>query len=103
MSFTMHGIGVSSGIAIGHAHLMSHAAREVAHYSVPKNKIEAEIARFDAAIKSVQKELQALYSPGGTTRVSAEFEAFLDLHQMILNDPTLSKTPRKIIEESQCN
>jgi len=25
MSFTIHGIGVSGGIAIGHAHLLSHA------------------------------------------------------------------------------
>jgi len=25
MSFTMHGIPVSGGIAIGHAHLVSHA------------------------------------------------------------------------------
>ncbi|HET6756710.1 MAG TPA: phosphoenolpyruvate--protein phosphotransferase [Burkholderiales bacterium] len=99
----MHGIGVSSGIAIGHAHLISHAALEVAHFSVPRKRIEGEIARFDAAIQSVQKELQALYSAGGTTRASAEFEAFLDLHQMILNDPTLSKAPRKIIEETQCN
>jgi phosphotransferase system enzyme I (PtsI) len=103
MSFTMHGIGVSSGIAIGHAHLISHAAREVAHYVVPKKKVEAEIARFDTAIKSVRQELQALYSAAATTRASAEFEAFLDLHQMILNDPTLSKVPREIIEETQCN
>jgi phosphotransferase system enzyme I (PtsI) len=103
MSFTMHGIGVSGGIAIGHAHLISHAALEVAHYVVPKKKVEAEIARLDAAIRSVQMELQALYSATGTTRASAEFEAFLDLHQMILNDPTLCKAPRKIIEETQCN
>lgn len=103
MSFTMHGIGVSSGIAIGHAHLISHAAREVAHYIVPKKKVEAEIARFDTAIKSVRQELQALYSAAATTRASAEFEAFLDLHQMILNDPTLSRVPREIIEETQCN
>ncbi|MGH8727796.1 MAG: phosphoenolpyruvate--protein phosphotransferase [Burkholderiales bacterium] len=103
MSFTMHGIGVSSGIAIGHAHLISHAALEVAHYSIPKKKIDGEIARFDAAVQSVRKELQALYSAGGSTRASAEFEAFLDLHQMLLNDPTLSKAPRQIIEETQCN
>ena len=35
MSFTMHGVGVSSGVAIGHAHLVSHALLEVAHYVVP--------------------------------------------------------------------
>ena len=30
MSFTIHGIGVSGGIAIGHAHLVSHAKLEAA-------------------------------------------------------------------------
>jgi phosphotransferase system enzyme I (PtsI) len=34
MSFVIHGIGVSSGIAIGHAQLMAHAAFEVPHYDI---------------------------------------------------------------------
>ena len=34
MSFTLHGIGVSGGIAIGRAHLVSHATLEVNHYVV---------------------------------------------------------------------
>jgi phosphoenolpyruvate-protein phosphotransferase (PTS system enzyme I) len=47
MSFTMHGIPVSGGIAIGHAHLVSHARFEVAHYGVPQYQLAGEIARFD--------------------------------------------------------
>ena len=39
MSFTMHGASVSPGIAIGHAHLVSHALLEVAHYVVPEGLI----------------------------------------------------------------
>jgi phosphoenolpyruvate-protein phosphotransferase (PTS system enzyme I) len=39
MSFTLHGIAVSSGIAIGHAHLISHTSLEVAHYTLPKNMV----------------------------------------------------------------
>ena len=50
MSFTIHGIGVSGGIAIGHAQLVSHAQLEVAHYEIPKSRIPEEKARFDAAI-----------------------------------------------------
>ena len=34
MSFALHGLAVSSGIAIGRAHLVSHATLEVAHYKV---------------------------------------------------------------------
>ena len=33
----------------------------------------------------------------------AEFGAFLDVHWMILNDPTLSEVPKKIIAEQRCN
>ena len=46
-SFALHGIGVSGGIAIGHAQLVSHATLEVAHYTIPASKVDAEIARFD--------------------------------------------------------
>ena len=33
----------------------------------------------------------------------AEFGAFLDVHWMILNDPTLAETPKRIIAEQRCN
>ena len=56
-SFALHGIGVSGGISIGRAQLVSHATLEVAHYQIPSSKLEAEIARFTVAIKEVQKEL----------------------------------------------
>ena len=43
MSFTLHGLPVSSGIAIGHAHLVSHTSLEVSHYVLPKNMIQQEV------------------------------------------------------------
>ena len=61
MSFTLHGVAVSGGIAIGHAHLVSHAALEVAHYVLPK-ALPEEIARFDAALPATRQELEALRS-----------------------------------------
>src|SRR3954464_5017089 len=100
MSFTMHGIPVSGGIAIGHAHLVSHARLEVAHYVVPQAQIGEEVARFDTALKTVRADLETL-----RTQIPAhapqEFDAFLNLHLMILNDATLSKAPREIIEAEQ--
>ena len=104
VSFALHGIGVSAGIAIGRAQLVSHATLEVAHYTVPPSRVEQEIARLDFAIDEVQKELTALH--GAMTRsgeVPGEFGAFLDVHWMILNDPTLSEAPKRIIAEQRCN
>lgn len=102
MSFTIHGIGVSGGIAIGRAHLVSHTKLEVAHYEVPPEQVTEEITRFDLAVATVRGELDHLRGavPAGAP---AEFAAFIDLHQMILNDSTLSGTPRTIIETERCN
>ena len=103
MSFTIHGAGVSGGIAIGHAQLTSHALLEVTHYTVAKNKIRSEKARFDRAIKTVQKELKNLEKHIPTDVPEAEFEAFINLHRMILEDSTLSETPKDLIESMSCN
>ena len=102
MSFTIHGIGVSGGIAIGHAHLVSHTKLEAAHYDIPAEQVTEEIARFERAVHTVRNELDQVRSvvPAGAP---AEFAAFIDLHLMILNDATLSITPRKIIETENCN
>ena len=54
VSFALNGVGVSGGIAIGRAQLVSHATLEVAHYTIPASKVDAEIARFNNAVKEVQ-------------------------------------------------
>ena len=102
MSFTLHGIAVSSGIAIGHAHLVSHTSLEVAHYVVHKKFVDEEIARFDAALQTTRSELSGLRR-NRPTHAAAEFDAFLELHQMILDDPLLSVAPREMIASEHCN
>jgi phosphotransferase system enzyme I (PtsI) len=102
VSFTLHGIAVSSGIAIGHAHLVSHTAMEVAHYVLPKRFIAEEIERFDTALLATRNEFISLRS-NRPTHAAAEFDAFLELHQMILDDPLLSVAPRDMIINEQCN
>jgi phosphotransferase system enzyme I (PtsI) len=102
VSFTIHGIGVSGGIAIGRAHLVLHAKLEAAHYVIPPGQVAEESSRFDAAVESVRAELQEVRASIPAT-APAEFSAFLNLHLMILNDSMLSVTPRRIIAEEQCN
>ncbi len=102
MSFTLHGIAVSSGIAIGYAHLISHTSLDVAHYVLPKAFLNEEIARFDAALAATRKEFAGMRS-NRPTYAAAEFDAFLELHQMILDDPLLSAAPREMIASEQCN
>jgi phosphotransferase system enzyme I (PtsI) len=99
----LHGIGVSGGIAIGRAQLVSHATLEVAHYAIPPGKVEAEVARFTNAVNEVRKELEGLHLAMTGDDAPAEFGAFLDVHWMILSDATLSEVPKKIIVEQRCN
>jgi phosphotransferase system enzyme I (PtsI) len=102
MSFTIHGIGVSGGIAIGHAQLMTHAGLEVPRFAVPPHQAPEESARFEAAIKQVRAEFEELRASVPAT-APEEFAAFINLHLMILNDSTLSVAPRRIIETENCN
>ena len=69
--FTMHGIGVSSGIAIGHAHLFIGMSTEVDHYEVPAGEILREQRRYDRAVKDVREELKEL---ADSVRHSAQAE-----------------------------
>ncbi len=103
MSFVLHGIGVSNGIAIGRAQLVSHATLEAAHYTVSADQVAGEIERLSNAIRTVQRELEHLRDEMTSDDAPAEFGAFLDVHWMILTDPTLAETPKRIIAEQHCN
>jgi phosphoenolpyruvate-protein phosphotransferase (PTS system enzyme I) len=102
MNFVLHGYPVSSGITVGYAHLVSTARLEVAHYEVAPGAVDAEVLRFDRAMLAAQEELAALkaHIPPGSP---AEFEAFLDLHRMILNDSALAMVPRELIRKRRAN
>src|SRR5512145_3176618 len=101
MSFALHGLAVSGGIAIGRALLMSHATLEVSHLTVAPRMVDKEIARFEAAVKAVKDELEAM--KGTTEHAPAELAAFIDIHTMFLEDPELVDKPREIIRERRCN
>ena len=103
MSFVLHGIGVSGGIAIGRAQLISHATLEVAHYSITPEQVSGEIERLTQALHAVQKELETLHGAMTSGDAPAEFGAFLDVHWMILTDPTLHEVPKRTIAEQLCN
>jgi phosphotransferase system enzyme I (PtsI) len=88
VSFTLHGIPVSRGIAIGRAYLIAAAALDVDHYLVEPERIEDEIVRFHAAQAQVHAELDALREDLAADAPS-EMGAFINVHSMILNDAML--------------
>ncbi|MCL2523198.1 MAG: phosphoenolpyruvate--protein phosphotransferase [Betaproteobacteria bacterium] len=101
VSFTLHGLGVSEGIAIGNASLISHATLEVSHLTVAPRMVDKEIERFDQAVATVKKELSMMKET--TEHAPAELAAFIDIHAMFLEDPELVDKPREIIRARRCN
>ena len=101
-SFTLHGIPLSRCIAIGRAHLLRPAARDVKHYLVAEEKVEAEVARLTAAINAVNEELQTVRRDLPPDAPS-ELAAFIDVHALILADPIIAEHPLKIIRSRHYN
>ncbi|MDD2832794.1 MAG: phosphoenolpyruvate--protein phosphotransferase [Methylotenera sp.] len=100
--FSLHGVGVSSGIAIGYAHLVSHALLEVVHYQLDSHLIEDEVKRFDDAILQVCNDLEQVSNNLRKT-APAELNAFIGTHLMMLADKSLSEVPKEIIRSERCN
>ncbi|HRP74661.1 MAG TPA: phosphoenolpyruvate--protein phosphotransferase [Rhodocyclaceae bacterium] len=103
MPFTIHGLPVSQGIAIGHVHLVSHALLEVSHYHVAERYIVEEVERLGDAVATVQGELVGLKAAATAGQTHSEVGAFVDLQMMMLADPMLVDAARTLIEERRCN
>ena len=92
MTFSVHGLAVSRGIAIGRAVLVASSRVDVAHYFVTPDQIETEIARVRAGRDAVVEEIQRLQesiSRMGPKEAPQELSALLDVHLMLLVDEEL--------------
>ncbi|WP_206997280.1 phosphoenolpyruvate--protein phosphotransferase [Trinickia mobilis] len=102
MSFTLHGIPVSRGIAIGRAYLIAPAALDVDHYLIEPAQIEGELERFRAALKVVHSELELLREDLAADAPS-EVGAFINVHTMILNDAMLVQETMDLVRTRRYN
>jgi phosphotransferase system enzyme I (PtsI) len=92
MTFSIHGLAVARGIAIGRAVLVASGRADVAHYFIEPAQVEAEIARVRAGRNAVVEEIQRLQqtiSVMGPKEAPHELSALLDVHLMLLQDEEL--------------
>jgi len=101
-SFSLHGIPVSRGIAIGRAHILAPAALDVKHYLIAEEHVEAEVQRLQHALAAVHRELQTLWNELPKD-APTELGAFIDVHALILSDPLISEAPLEIIRTRHYN
>ena len=102
MSFTLHGIPVTNGIAIGKALRIAPSAMDVKHYLVDEGAEQVEQTRLLNAFEVVRQELKSLRA-SLPDAAPEEMGAFLDVHGMILADPTLTEKPLELIKDRRYN
>jgi len=102
MTFSIHGLAVARGIAIGRAVLVASSRVDVAHYFIQPDQIESEIARVRQARDEVIDELQRLQRDMPKD-APHELVALLDVHLMLLQDDELSAGVVQWIKERLYN
>jgi phosphotransferase system enzyme I (PtsI) len=106
MTFSVHGLAVARGIAIGRAVLMASSRVDVAHYFIQPAEIEAEVERVRAGRDAVVEEihrLQHTISGMGPKEAPHELAALLDVHLMLLQDEELISGVKHWISERLYN
>ena len=92
MTFSIHGIAVSSGIAIGRAVLVASGHSDVTHYFVEEAQVPSEVARVKEAKNIVVDELIRLQHSVVLREAKdtpSEIAAMIDVHMMMLEDQVL--------------
>jgi phosphoenolpyruvate-protein phosphotransferase (PTS system enzyme I) len=89
LTFSIHGLAVSRGIAIGRAVLVASSRADVAHYFIDASKTTEEIARIRVARNAVTEEIMRVQKdlPKDAPH---ELAALLDVHLMLLQDEILT-------------
>jgi phosphotransferase system enzyme I (PtsI) len=102
MAFSVHGLAVARGIAIGRAVLVASSRVDVAHYFIDPDQVQAEIGRLRVARDEVIAEIQRLQKDLPED-VPHELTALLDVHLMLLQDEEVTAGVRQWIEERLYN
>lgn len=106
MTFSIHGLAVARGIAIGRAVLVASSRVDVAHYFIEPNQVASEIERLrsgrDAVVNEIHR-LQTSISQMGPKEAPHELAALLDVHLMLLNDDELASGVRHWIRDRLYN
>lgn len=101
-SNTIHGIGVSPGIAIGKAYLLERGRIPIPYYTLlGEQAVSEEVKRFETAVAKAETDLESLKK-----RIHPDLKEHahvLEVHQMILRDHLLYDETLRLIREDKLN
>ncbi len=102
MTIALHGKGISRGIALGTAHIIQRDSLEVLEYPIAEGDLPAELERLSAAVEEAKQSLRAMREriPAHTP---ADIASFIDTHLLMLDDPSLTEEPKRLMRQRGCN
>ena len=102
MTFSLHGVGVSRGIAIGRVHIVERNRLEISEYELEASEVDAEVERLLSAVAQAKHHLREIrdHIPAST---STDISTFIDTHLLMLDDAAFTDEPARIIREKLCN
>ncbi|MBI3774305.1 MAG: phosphoenolpyruvate--protein phosphotransferase [Gammaproteobacteria bacterium] len=102
MALALQGISVSKGYAVGKARVLRRERLEIPQYEIDAAQVHHEAERYRSAVDYALEQLRAIRQqiPKHTP---PDIAAFIDTHLLMLNDPTLTEGPIKLIKSHRCN
>ena len=106
MTFSIHGLPVARGIAIGRAVVVGSSRMDVAHYFIEPVQVASELERVrdarNAAVVEIHR-MQESIEQMGPKETPYELRALLDVHLMLLQDEELEEGVKYWIKERLYN
>ena len=101
----LEGLGVSSGIAIGPAHVVDSAMIKVPEYRLKANRVDAELIRFAGAVALAHSQLKKLKAkaPELSGTAAEELDFLLEAHLQMLSGSRLIRGVERRIKEQRLN
>lgn len=102
MTLSLHGMGVSRGIAIGRVHIIERGRLDIPEYHIEKDQVETETRRLVDAVSLAKQQLRAIrdHIPAAT---SPDIAPFIDTHLLMLDDAVLTQEPLRLIKSAAHN
>ena len=102
MTLSLHGMGISRGIAIGRAHIIERGRLDIPEYHVDKSQVTAETRRLVDAVSQAKRQLRAIreHVPAAA---APDIAPFIDTHLLMLDDAVLTQEPQRLIKSAGHN
>ena len=102
MTLSLHGMGVSRGIAIGRVHIIERDRLDIPEYHIEQDQVAAETRRLVDAVSLAKQQLRAIrdHIPAAT---SPDIAPFIDTHLLMLDDAVLTQEPLRLIRSEGYN